>query len=176
GGGPGTEEEGPVGGVGGRQAVAALHQGGVEGGDVEQGAEAQLFLYQPNQDAALRPEQVRVQKQLTRIVTGLAVDVHGAGVVGRVAVLRPEGVGEPGVRVRQGDHFAGPRLTEVQFGSFLAGANATDTGQFLQDLNNSGHVGGVGDVDVRQLMVADGERPAGDRAQDLPDRTAAHRQ
>ena len=47
---------------------------------------------------SLRPPQLRVEKQLTRIVSRLAVDVDRAGVIRRQAVVKPERVREPCIR------------------------------------------------------------------------------
>ena len=69
----------------------------------------------------LGQDKVGVEEQLARVVAGLAMDVHGPGEVGRLAVVQPVGIGEPGVGLRQDDQLAGSRVVQAELSAFLAG-------------------------------------------------------
>ena len=106
--------------------MAALDEGRVERDHVEEGAEAELLLDQAPDRPALGPEQLRVEEQLARVVTRLAVDVDRAGEVGGQPIVEPEGIGEPGVRLGQDDELPGAGMVEPDFAPLLAGQNACD--------------------------------------------------
>ncbi len=64
------------------------------------------FLRQRRRDPERGKAQRRIDEQFGRVVSGLAVNVHRARVVGRARVVQPVVVREPGVRLRDRDQFA----------------------------------------------------------------------
>jgi hypothetical protein len=88
-------------------AVRAFHQRGVQRDDFQQPAQAEFFLQQEFRDFELRQLERRIDEQLARVVARLAVDVDGAGVVRSERVVVPEIIGEPCVRLGDGDEVPG---------------------------------------------------------------------
>ena len=56
------------------------------------------------------------------------MDIDGAGVIGRLAIIEPERIREPGIRLGEHDEVAGPRMIEADLGAFFAGVDAIDAG------------------------------------------------
>ena len=83
-------------------AVGAFHLVSVEGDDFHQGAEAQLFFQQEGGGMQHGEGKGRVKEHFRRVIAGLAVDVHAAGEVRGLGVVRPVVVGKPSVRGRHG--------------------------------------------------------------------------
>ena len=82
------------------------------------------------------PEQLRIEKQFARVVTRLAVDVHGAGVIRRLAVVEPEGIRKPGIRLGQRDQLAAALVVQVHLLALLAGQ---DAGNAVQPCSRLAH-------------------------------------
>src|ERR1051325_8255574 len=96
-------EDWEIAGVGGADAVRAFHERGVEGDEVHEHAKAELFPQKFGRDLQFRKLQLRVEEQLDRIIAGLAMDVDGAGEIGRERVIEPVVVSEPGILFGEGD-------------------------------------------------------------------------
>ena len=89
------------------------------------------------------------------------MDVHRARVIRRVPLVEPKGIREPGVRLRQSDQFSGALVSLMHGFPLVAFENARHTLEAGQNVPNARTVGVVGDVDVSELMIADGEGTAG---------------
>src|SRR5207253_195423 len=122
----------------------------------------ELLRQQPPGHAELRPGQGRIDEQLARVVARLAMDVHRAGVVRSPAVLVPEAVLEPCVRLRQEHQIAGPRMVEADFPPFLTGEHATDAGKVLEGKDRI-DIATIPNIHMRDLMVTYREGPAAER-------------
>ena len=102
------------------------------------------------------------------------MDVDRPGVVGGVAVVEPERIGEPGVGLGQGDELARPRVVEADLAALLAGAGPGPRPAPAASRSRTAvQVGRIGDVDVGHLVVADGEGAAAERVEDLAERAGA---
>ena len=66
-------------------------------------------------------------------------------------------------------------MIEPDFPASLAAEEAVDAGLGPQEVADPREVGEVPDVDVRDLVVADGEGPAVERVEDLAERAGADR-
>ena len=86
-----ADQDRPILGLRGPEAVAPSDERRVERDHVEERPEAQLLGESAGErSGASATLDLRVEEQLARIVAGLAVDVHGPGVVGRELVVEPE--------------------------------------------------------------------------------------
>ena len=95
-----------------------------------------------------------VKKKFARVIAGLSVDIHGAGKVGRVGVVLPVIVSEPGVRFGERDEVTGARMIEFQVSRFEDAGNA---GHRLDRLPNRLLGLFVARVEVRELVIRNGE-------------------
>ena len=67
-------------------AVGAFDEGGIERDDVHQHAEAEFLLQQTLGDFRISEDsRSRIEEEFDWIVAGLAVDIDGAGEIGRAA-------------------------------------------------------------------------------------------
>ena len=151
---------------------------GVERDHIEQGAKSQLLLCELHGRPALRPESLRVEEQLARVVTGLAVDVDGAREIGGQADHRAStdtqttsqtATRPPDRRLADGPDQSRARLAPAY--------NARDAGQSRR--SSSPHAlpksaMPLRYVDVRDLVIADGECPAAERVEHLAERPGTH--
>ncbi len=111
-------------------------------------------------DSQLRPAQARIDEKLRRIVAGFAVDFDGPGEIGGTGIVQPIVIGEPTARVGHDEKISAARVPQTP----------RRLGICVQDLRHARLVFEDGahlvpdrrviDVDVRDLMVRDGERPA----------------
>ena len=74
-----------------------------------------------------------IEKQLDRIVAGLAMDLDQAREVRRVAIVEPIVIGEPGIRPRERDQLAGARVVEAEGALLGAIEHASHSGQRFDD-------------------------------------------
>ena len=137
-----------------------LHQRRVERDHVEQRAEAELLLHQPPDARPFGHEQLRVEEQLARVVARLAVDVHGAGVIGGRAVVEPERVREPGVGLATARPARRPARGRDRSRRAPRRRDAGHARQAGEQRRGPAARRRVADVDVGDLMVADREGPA----------------
>jgi len=103
------------------------------------------------------------------------MNVDRAGEVGGRAVVEPVGIGEPGVGLGKSNELARARMVQ---GRILPARRRSGPGRSpprQPEGRGRGPVGRVGDVDVRQLMVADGEGTARKGIEDLAEGTTAGR-
>lgn len=172
--GAGGEQEGAVVGRGGREAVAAADEAGVEGDEVEEGSETEFFLDQAAGSVKAGESALGVEEQFAGVVARFAVDVDGAGVVGGGAVVEPEGVGEPGVGSAEGDDLAATGVVEVEGLAFGSGEEVGDPVELGEVVADAGDVLRALDVDVGDLMVADGEGAAVEGIEDFAEGSGAY--
>jgi hypothetical protein len=158
------------------QAVAAAHQRGVQGNDVEERAKSELLLKQPARGTQLRKPEARVEEQLARVVAGLSMDVDRARVIRRVAVVGPEGVREPSVGVRERDQLAAAFVVEAKISALLACCHTRDTRVGFDESPYPGKVRHVAYIDMSHLVVTDRKGAAGKRVERLTKRPLARRQ
>ena len=71
----------------------------VEGCETEKAAEAELLAKEEGGDAQPRETDGGIDEKLAGVVARLAVDIDGAGEVGRAGIVEPVVVGEPAVVV-----------------------------------------------------------------------------
>ncbi len=157
----GRYEYGPVGSVFGTGAVGAFDEGGVEGDDVEQGAEAELLLQEKLGDLGGWKFEFGIDEEFYGVVTGFAVDVDAAGEVGGDGVVEPVVVGEPGVFFGNGDEVAAAFVGDAGGFLLLAVEDLGDAGEGGEGVADLGFDGGIVEVDVGDLVVGDGEGLAG---------------
>ena len=89
------------------------------------------------------------------------MDVHGAGEIGRAAVMEPIIIGEPGVGLGDGDEITSARVGEAGGGLSRRIPDFSDAGSFFQKLADGGRKRGIVQINVGDLMVGDGENAAG---------------
>ncbi len=154
-----AQQHRPVRGVVGQTAVGALHPRRVERHDVERVAQAQLLLRERKPCARLDQGVGGVEEQLSWVVAGFAVDLDGAREVGRVRGVEPVVVGEPSLRIGDEDQLPGPHVIQAGCSLALLVEHLGDARQLGQQRGDAGNVTRVADVDVRELVVGDGERP-----------------
>ena len=160
----------------GADAVGPLDQRGVEGDDIHEHAEPELFLEQPAGNAQLGEAQGGIEKQLHRVVAGLAVDIDAPGEVRGAGLLQPVIVGEPGILVGQGDEIPGPGMIQPSGRPGGTGEDLTDSGSFFEQGPHRGFEGTVVEVDMGHLMIGHREDPAGPGIQQLQAQLLPHRQ
>ena len=97
-----TKSYGTHRGIVGQATVRALHERGVERDHVHQRAEPERAAGEAPADGELGRPDRRIEEQLDRVVSGLAMDLHHAREVRGAPVVEPIIVGEPGLRLRQG--------------------------------------------------------------------------
>ena len=122
--------------------------------------------------AALGPAESRVEEQLARVVAGLAVDVDCPGEVGG---RRSSSQKDRRTRRRARRGRPARPLVDGRGRSrpLVAARTRRDAGHRRQDVSRLARIVGLADIDVGQLMVADGEGPAAERVQDLAERAGA---
>src|SRR5262245_53314901 len=101
------------------------------------------------------------------------MDIDGAGVVGRLAIIEPKRVGKPRVALRKRDYFAGPLVLKVNFGALFSGVQARHPWKRFEDFLHARHIGEVTNIDVGKLMVAHGKGPAVESVQRLSERAGS---
>ena len=106
----------------------------------------------------LRERVGRVEEQLGGVVAGLAVDLDAAGEVGRPVVVEPVVVGEPRAGLGDHDELAGALVVEAVRACCSRSRTSSTPGSASSSVAGARQVGGVGDVDVGDLVVGDGER------------------
>src|SRR5690606_36660903 len=143
----------------GEPAVRATHEGRVERNDIEKRPEAERFLEELPGDAAACEAKLRVEEELERIVARLAVDLDRARKVGRAAIVEPIDVVEPSLGRGDADELARPRIVEPVASFAVVVEDEVDTVHALEKPADGIDVLRVPHVDVRELMVGDGERP-----------------
>ena len=92
-----ADEYGPILGIGNLEPMASLHQAGIERHDVKKDTEPEFFLHQAPERPEFGPTETWVKEQLARVIAGLAVNVHCAGIIRSNGVLKPEWIGKPAV-------------------------------------------------------------------------------
>ena len=135
------------------------------------------FARETRGDAKLGKAQRGIEKQLDRVITRLAMDVHGARKIRRARLVEEVVPGEPAVGARDRNELAGARVIEADLHACrprrararrraaLAAAPSP-----LQPSPVSRH------VDVRDLMIGDGERLARRRRRAAPARAPRGRE
>src|SRR5687768_2241451 len=89
--------------VRGPDAVRSANERGIQWNDIHQHAKAELLFQEFGDDLQFRGLQVRVDKQLDRIVTRLAVNIDATREIRREPIVEPVIVSEPGVLRRDRD-------------------------------------------------------------------------
>ena len=138
--------------------MGAAHAGRVERDHVHRVPEAELLARQRGAGAQLHARIGGVEEELGRVVAGLAVDLDRAREVGRSLVVEPVVVGEPGVRLGDGDELARPRVVEAGRALSLVVQDEVDAGQLPEQVAHRRQKLGLADVDVGHLVVGHGER------------------
>ena len=85
----------------------------------------------------------------------------------RAFVVEPVVVGEPAVGLGERDELAGALVIEPRVALGVGVEQRRHAGQRGEQLTDLGNVGGITDVDVRDLMVGDRERSRGPRIEVL---------
>src|SRR5262245_52186131 len=104
-----------------RHAVAASNLAGIERHHVKESAKTEFLLDQSADRPAFRPEKSGIEKELARVVSRLAVNVHSAGEVGGQPVVEPERVSEPGVAFRHYHELPRSGMIETDRRALLSG-------------------------------------------------------
>ena len=79
----------------------------IQADDVHVIAKTQELLREPTGNPQLRQRQLRIEKQLHRVVARLTMNVHSTREVRRAFVVEPIVVGEPSVALCHRDQFTG---------------------------------------------------------------------
>src|SRR5579884_474268 len=137
--------------------MTAAHQTSIERHHVEQSAEAELLLQQPPHGSPFRPQQMWIEKQLARVESRLTMNIHRASIVRRLPVIEPEGIREPSIGVGQGDQLAGTLVAEMNLIALVAVENAGHAFNSEQHVTHTRSIDIVSDIDVGELMIANGE-------------------
>ena len=85
------------------------------------------------------------------------MDVHATSVVRRFAVIEPVVISEPTAEVGNGDQIAAARVVESGEEFLLFAEDVLHTGRVLQQFADFVSNGGIVDVDVRELVIGDGD-------------------
>ena len=161
-----------------RQSVAPLRtREGVERDHVEERPESQLLGQESAGELELWGQgYLGVEEQFARVVAGLAVDVHRPGVVGGLGRRRARTGRRTRRRARRGRRSrpiaGGPGRSRP---TGLARESRATPGSPRREVADPPEVRRVLDVDVGELMVADGEGPARERVEDLAERARGGR-
>ena len=89
---------------------------------------------------------------------------------GAMPIVEPVRVGEPGVRLGQGHEVPGPGMLQADLAALLAGEDQGDSRLLDEELADAVEVLSLADVDVGELVIADGEGPAGEGVERLAER------
>src|SRR5262245_25139961 len=170
------DENGTIGRIVRNAAVRTFDQRRVQRDDIHQGGEAERALGEPPSDRKLREANGGIEKQLDGIVSGLPMDFDEAREVGRVAVIEPIVIGEPGVMACQCDEFAGAWMIEAECNLFSTVKDAVDAGKCRHDATDLLDQARVRHIDVRDLMIAHRERVRLTRVEQFAAALAAHAQ
>ncbi len=81
---------------------------------VDEVAKAQLLLQNATESAELRRPETRVEEELRRVVTGLAVDIDGRREVGTPTFVEPVVIREPRPLLRDADELATALVVDTQ--------------------------------------------------------------
>src|SRR5207302_9886862 len=133
-----------------------------------EGAKPKRLLREAPADMELGSETLAGQEELSRVVAGLPVNVHGRREVGRARVVEPIVVGEPGIGRRDRDELARARVVESDRLLPLLVQDLLDAGERLESRPRPTEILGVAHVAVRDLVIRDGERPRGAGVEQLP--------
>src|SRR5438105_2011352 len=104
------------------------------------------------------------------------MDIDGAGIVGRLAIVEPKGISEPCIGFGKNNEVAGAGMVQAQVAALGAAYNPGDARQRSEKVARGRQVGGIVDVDMRQLVIADCEGAAVERIQLLSERSGPRRQ
>src|SRR5207247_3280795 len=126
-----------------------------------QDAEAEFLLEQAPEDFQFHRRNFRVEEQFHRIVAGFAVDIDATGKVRRFAVFQPEVVSEPCVLVSDGNEITGARVVDARLDLPSRTHDAGHAGRVFKQGDRFGFNRAVIQVDMRDLVVGDGENFAG---------------
>ena len=144
----------------GQPAVRAFDEPRVlERDHIEQRAGAELALGEPPADRDRRQAEAWVDEQLDRVIARLAMDVDGAGEIGRARVVQPVVVGKPAVAARDRDQLARARMVEPEGALAVLVQHLLDPLDAFQQRLDLGDARAVLDVDVGDLVI--GEREGG---------------
>ena len=157
-------------------AVGSAHEIPVKRDHVHHVPEAEHLLGEAPCHAELRPHVRRGEKQLRRIIAGLAVDLDAGREVGCLRIVQPVVVREPGVGRRHGDQLA--RAGVIEAGRLLA-LVVQHLGHAVEPLELGAHradVGGIAHVHVRHLVIGDGKRARHPRVEQLAGNRVLHDQ
>ena len=109
----------------------------------------------------LRQLERGIDEQLAGIVAGLAVDIDGAGVVGRERVVVPEVIGEPRVRLGDGDEIpARVRWPMPRTPGFRGRADLVDARRVFQQRADFVADRGIVHINMGDLVIGHGEGAA----------------
>src|SRR5579875_1848258 len=104
------------------------------------------------------------------------MNVHGTSVIRRVPIIEPKRVGKPGIGFGQGNQFAGTFVSQMNRTALFVVENTSYTLESEQEIAHARPVGLVGDIDVGNLVIADGEGSAGESVEVFAEGTRPHRQ
>ena len=141
----------------GKATVGALDEGGVERDEVHENALAEFLADELADDLDLGEDDFGIDKEFDGVVALLAMDVDGAGKVGRLVVVEPIVIGEPTAGIRDGDEIAAAGVVEPGFGEFGTVENALDAFSLGENGFNVLPQARVIEVDVGDLVIGDGE-------------------
>ena len=109
-----ADEDGEILFVGGDDAMGSADEGGVEGDEVHEHAEPEFLLQEAPGDFQAGPGQMGVEEKFHGIITGLAMDIDATREIGRLGIVHPVIIGEPGIFVGEGYQVAGAGMVESE--------------------------------------------------------------
>lgn len=140
-------------------AVRATDERSVKRDDVEEGTETEFAQREPASEAEFGG--VWVEEEFDGVVSGLSVDIDGAGEIGCEGVVEPVVICEPRTGASDEEQVASTGVIQAAGVEVAWGENVLDAG------DGSANCGGVldacvvADVDVSDLMISNGEGTGG---------------
>ena len=137
--------------------------------------EPQLLPRELQDRSALGPEQFRVEKQLARVVAGLAVNVDRAGEIRGEAIVEPVGISKPRIGLCDSDHqlagIEGDRgRSQPRSAPAYRPAPRPAIPRSIRSARPASRSSASVEIDVRDLVIAHGEGPAAECVEHLTER------
>src|SRR5690606_20833879 len=130
-------------------------------------AEAQFLLQNLGAYCYHRKFDRRIQKQLNRIVTRLAVNIYATGIVRSLGIIQPEIVRKPRICVSNDHEIASAIMVDVVFFFAHFIQYFLHSRRLLQERLDFRQLGLIIDIHVRHLVISDGEYRRGTRIEGL---------
>src|SRR5262245_62588183 len=91
------------------------------------------------------------------------MNIYGPGIIGRLVVVQPERIGEPGVGLGEEHDLTGTAMIESDFAAPLARQNLPYPAHRRQQFLHALDIGRMGYINMGQLVIATRERRARER-------------